>query len=158
MQPETRNSLPSESSVTPAPEQLAIPERENGQESSHTSKQPDGGACPPNPITPAARVKNALRILGPGLVTGSSDDDPSGIAAYSQVGAQFGYTMLWTMVVSYPLNLRPAGNARFLRDESQAGLHRRCRRNRVLASSSNRRSRICEEENRNESEATIACR
>jgi Mn2+/Fe2+ NRAMP family transporter len=42
-------------------------------------------------------------MLGPGLVTGSSDDDPSGIAAYSQVGAQFGYAMLWTMVISYPL-------------------------------------------------------
>jgi NRAMP (natural resistance-associated macrophage protein)-like metal ion transporter len=41
--------------------------------------------------------------LGPGLVTGASDDDPSGIATYSQVGAQFGYGMLWTMVVSYPL-------------------------------------------------------
>jgi NRAMP (natural resistance-associated macrophage protein)-like metal ion transporter len=44
-----------------------------------------------------------LRQLGPGLVTGASDDDPSGIATYSQVGAQFGYGMLWTMVLSYPL-------------------------------------------------------
>ena len=42
-------------------------------------------------------------MLGPGLVTGASDDDPSGIATYSQVGAQFGYGMLWTMVLSYPL-------------------------------------------------------
>ncbi len=42
-------------------------------------------------------------MLGPGLITGSSDDDPSGIAAYSQVGAQFGYSLLWTMVLSYPL-------------------------------------------------------
>jgi len=42
-------------------------------------------------------------MLGPGLITGSSDDDPSGIATYSQVGAQFGYGMLWTMVFSYPL-------------------------------------------------------
>lgn len=41
--------------------------------------------------------------LGPGLVTGASDDDPSGIGTYSQIGAQFGYGMLWTMVVSYPL-------------------------------------------------------
>src|SRR5205823_4980359 len=41
--------------------------------------------------------------LGPGLVTGASDDDPSGIATYSQVGAQFGYGMLWTLVFSYPL-------------------------------------------------------
>ena len=41
--------------------------------------------------------------LGPGLVTGASDDDPSGIATYSQVGAQFGNGLLWTMLLSYPL-------------------------------------------------------
>jgi len=41
--------------------------------------------------------------LGPGLVTGASDDDPSGIATYSQVGAQFGNGLLWTMLFSYPL-------------------------------------------------------
>ena len=44
-----------------------------------------------------------LQKLGPGLVTGASDDDPSGIGTYSQVGAQFGYGLLWTMVLSYPL-------------------------------------------------------
>ena len=44
-----------------------------------------------------------LQSLGPGLVTGASDDDPSGIATYSQVGAQFGYGLLWTMLFSYPL-------------------------------------------------------
>lgn len=44
-----------------------------------------------------------LRKLGPGLITGASDDDPSGIATYSQAGAQFGYGMLWTMLFSYPL-------------------------------------------------------
>lgn len=44
-----------------------------------------------------------LRKLGPGLVTGASDDDPSGIGTYSQVGAQFGYGLLWTMLLSYPL-------------------------------------------------------
>jgi len=41
--------------------------------------------------------------LGPGLVTGAADDDPSGIATYSQVGAQFGFSLLWTMVLTYPL-------------------------------------------------------
>ena len=41
--------------------------------------------------------------LGPGLVTGAADDDPSGIATYSQVGAQFGYGLAWTMVFSFPL-------------------------------------------------------
>jgi NRAMP (natural resistance-associated macrophage protein)-like metal ion transporter len=44
-----------------------------------------------------------IRRLGPGLVTGASDDDPSGIGTYSQVGAQFGYGLLWTMLLSYPL-------------------------------------------------------
>lgn len=41
--------------------------------------------------------------LGPGLVTGAADDDPSGIATYSQAGAQFGFNMLWTMLLTYPL-------------------------------------------------------
>lgn len=41
--------------------------------------------------------------LGPGLVTGAADDDPSGIATYSQAGAQFGFGLLWTMVLTYPL-------------------------------------------------------
>ncbi|TCR63761.1 divalent metal cation transporter [Rhizobium sp. BK376] len=44
-----------------------------------------------------------LGILGPGLVTGASDDDPSGIATYSQVGAQFAYGATWTLLFSYPL-------------------------------------------------------
>jgi NRAMP (natural resistance-associated macrophage protein)-like metal ion transporter len=43
------------------------------------------------------------RTLGPGLVTGAADDDPSGIATYSQVGAQFGYRLAWVMLFSYPL-------------------------------------------------------
>lgn len=46
---------------------------------------------------------NILAALGPGLVTGAADDDPSGIATYSQIGAQFGYGLAWTMLFSYPL-------------------------------------------------------
>jgi NRAMP (natural resistance-associated macrophage protein)-like metal ion transporter len=46
---------------------------------------------------------NPLTALGPGLITGAADDDPSGIATYSQAGAQFGVHMLWTMVFTYPL-------------------------------------------------------
>ncbi len=42
-------------------------------------------------------------VLGPGLITGASDDDPSGIATYSQAGAQFGYTLGWTLLLTYPL-------------------------------------------------------
>lgn len=49
------------------------------------------------------RRHSLLRSLGPGLVTGAADDDPSGIATYSQVGAQFGYALGWTMLFSYPL-------------------------------------------------------
>ena len=49
------------------------------------------------------KLQSAIKMLGPGLITGCSDDDPSGIGTYSQVGAQFGYGMLWTMVFSYPL-------------------------------------------------------
>jgi Mn2+/Fe2+ NRAMP family transporter len=44
-----------------------------------------------------------FRLLGPGLVTGASDDDPSGIATYSQAGAQFGYAASWTLLLTYPL-------------------------------------------------------
>jgi NRAMP (natural resistance-associated macrophage protein)-like metal ion transporter len=44
-----------------------------------------------------------LGTLGPGLITGAADDDPSGIATYSQAGAQFGYQLLWTMLWTYPL-------------------------------------------------------
>jgi NRAMP (natural resistance-associated macrophage protein)-like metal ion transporter len=44
-----------------------------------------------------------LKILGPGLITGASDDDPSGIGTYSQVGSQFGYGMLWTALFTFPL-------------------------------------------------------
>ncbi len=49
------------------------------------------------------KPKKLLQILGPGLITGASDDDPSGIATYSQVGAQFGYGLAWTLIFSYPL-------------------------------------------------------
>jgi Mn2+/Fe2+ NRAMP family transporter len=43
-----------------------------------------------------------LRLLGPGLVTGAADDDPSGIATYSQAGAQFGFALCWTMFLTLP--------------------------------------------------------
>src|SRR5579863_2169478 len=46
---------------------------------------------------------NLLEILGPGLITGAADDDPSGIATYSQTGAQFGYGQLWVILFTLPL-------------------------------------------------------
>ncbi|HMG82676.1 MAG TPA: divalent metal cation transporter [Ferruginibacter sp.] len=51
----------------------------------------------------AIKFKRFLITLGPGLITGASDDDPSGIATYSQAGAQFGYATLWTAVLTFPL-------------------------------------------------------
>jgi NRAMP (natural resistance-associated macrophage protein)-like metal ion transporter len=68
---------------------------------------------PPETTTEAAAVASSetyapwlvrfFKSLGPGLVTGAADDDPSGIATYSQVGAQFGYALAWTMLFTYPL-------------------------------------------------------
>jgi Mn2+/Fe2+ NRAMP family transporter len=55
----------------------------------------DPRAQPPRP--------KLSEIIGPGLITGASDDDPSGIATYSQVGAQFGYALGWTLILTYPL-------------------------------------------------------
>jgi NRAMP (natural resistance-associated macrophage protein)-like metal ion transporter len=53
---------------------------------------------------PAAKKPRMMlfRLLGPGLVTGAADDDPSGIATYSQAGAQFGYGLLWTVFLTIP--------------------------------------------------------
>jgi NRAMP (natural resistance-associated macrophage protein)-like metal ion transporter len=50
-----------------------------------------------------AKARKLLQVLGPGLITGASDDDPSGIATYSQAGARFGFDMAWTMLFSWPL-------------------------------------------------------
>ena len=60
-----------------------------------------------------------LKRLGPGLITGAADDDPSGIATYSQAGAQFGLNMLWTM----PVALSPFADCRNpIRPSSNSGL------------------------------------
>ncbi|GBQ94362.1 iron transporter [Gluconacetobacter liquefaciens] len=56
----------------------------------------------PSPVVGPSRPR-LFRVLGPGLITGASDDDPSGIATYSQVGAQFAYGLSWTLLVTYPL-------------------------------------------------------
>jgi len=55
------------------------------------------------PNKAVTKIKNFFGILGPGLVTGASDDDPSGIATYSQAGAQFGLATLWTALLTFPL-------------------------------------------------------
>jgi NRAMP (natural resistance-associated macrophage protein)-like metal ion transporter len=62
-----------------------------------------GVPSPVPPTVPPPKAVGLLKSLGPGLVTGAADDDPSGIATYSQVGAQFGYALAWTMLFSFPL-------------------------------------------------------
>ena len=49
------------------------------------------------------RVRHFFSELGPGLITGAADDDPSGISTYSVTGASFGYAPLWTALFSFPL-------------------------------------------------------
>jgi Mn2+/Fe2+ NRAMP family transporter len=61
-----------------------------------TEKQRRGGPS-------GGAVLRLLRKLGPGLITGASDDDPSGIGTYSQAGAQLGFGIGWTMLVTFPL-------------------------------------------------------
>src|SRR5450759_6011468 len=51
---------------------------------------------------PLTLKDKVLRVLGPGLITGAADDDPSGIATYSHAGAQFGYGLLWTVFLTTP--------------------------------------------------------
>jgi NRAMP (natural resistance-associated macrophage protein)-like metal ion transporter len=71
------------------------------------NKSNDGGNKPPSTKSLRSfwdRVKeHPLARVGPGLITGVADDDPSGIATYSQAGAQFGLNMLWTMPLAFPL-------------------------------------------------------
>src|SRR5512141_2116197 len=56
-----------------------------------------------NSSGPWGKLKVYLNALGPGLITGASDDDPAGIGTYSQTGAQFGYTQLWMAIFTFPL-------------------------------------------------------
>ncbi len=64
------------------------------------SDDPETAFASPAVAPPKPRL---FKVLGPGLITGASDDDPSGIATYSQAGAQFSYALAWTMLFSYPL-------------------------------------------------------
>src|SRR3954471_21915575 len=51
----------------------------------------------------AVSLTSLTKRLGPGIITGAADDDPSGIATYSQAGAQAGFGLLWTLVLTFPL-------------------------------------------------------
>src|SRR5690349_9618972 len=60
----------------------------------------------PAPVLPAEKNSPQQpwwQRIGPGLITGAADDDPSGIATYSQGGAQLGYSIAWTVLLTYPL-------------------------------------------------------
>ena len=67
----------------------------------HAHGKPNEDA-PPKPRPPFS-FRTFLSSLGPGLITGASDDDPSGIGTYSQAGAQLGYGIGWTMLLTFPL-------------------------------------------------------
>src|ERR1700720_4298631 len=56
-------------------------------------------ALPP----PLGAIRRFLKVLGPGLITGASDDDPSGIGTYAVAGASLGFTTLWTALFTWPL-------------------------------------------------------
>ena len=88
---------------------MTTPEHSGSSEADPSTKPTDlrGKRLPPQigklPARESASwISKIFRLLGPGLVTGAADDDPSGIATYSSVGAQYGYGMLWTMPFVYP--------------------------------------------------------
>jgi NRAMP (natural resistance-associated macrophage protein)-like metal ion transporter len=82
-------------------EQAAEPE--SGAERQEPAPAP--GPAAPAPAHPAGAggLRRILSVIGPGLITGAADDDPSGIATYVQTGAQFGYAQLWTALFVLPL-------------------------------------------------------
>jgi NRAMP (natural resistance-associated macrophage protein)-like metal ion transporter len=69
-------------------------------------------------------LRKFLRSLGPGLITGAADDDPSGIATYSQAGAQFGYSLAWTMFLTLPFMAAIQIISALIGWQTQAGLAR----------------------------------
>ena len=83
---------------------------------------------------PAASVaarpspREFLRALGPGLIAGAADDDPSGIGTHSQIGAAFGYRLSWTFVLSFPLMVAIQGIAAEIGRVTGAGIARNLRR------------------------------
>lgn len=80
----------------------------------------------PSPVVP--KRPSLLRSLGPGLVTGAADDDPSGIGTHSQIGAQFGYGLAWTFVLSFPLMVVIQQVAAEIGSVTGAGIARNLRR------------------------------
>ncbi len=86
--------------VAALPDALVVARFEGRRRDAPAQASPD--AERPDPANGRSR-SGFLAALGPGLITGAADDDPSGIATYSQAGAQFGFSIAWTMLFSYPL-------------------------------------------------------
>lgn len=70
----------------------------------------------------SVKIKKFFKALGPGLITGASDDDPSGIATYSQAGAGFGHATLWTALLTFPLMAAIQGMCARIGIVTEAGL------------------------------------
>src|SRR5258707_12715965 len=77
-------------------------DRKNSHSKIHARKHGSEKPAKPAPHQPF-RLRDFVKSLGPGLITGASDDDPSGIGTYSQAGAQLGYGIGWTMLLTFPL-------------------------------------------------------
>src|ERR1700681_3674713 len=81
----------------PGTRQRDVDRQASGRSSRRTSK------LDINPEHASHRWRAYLKAMGPGLVTGASDDDPSGIGTYAQAGSQFGFGLLWTALLTFPL-------------------------------------------------------
>ena len=89
--------------VGPGPDTEPRPEELLKEESRHEEEADTGAGRSSVQEVRRKGPLGFLQMLGPGLITGASDDDPSGIGTYSQVGSQFGYGLLWTAAFTFPL-------------------------------------------------------
>ena len=96
------STKPTSSSEPSSPSEAAAEELRAG-EALRSDRRETPRPYRPRKKTRRERLVSRLRELGPGLITGAADDDPSGIATYSQAGAAFGYGLLWTALISLPL-------------------------------------------------------
>lgn len=70
------------------------------------------------------QLKTILKVIGPGFITGVADDDPSGVATYSQTGAKFGFSQLWLSLFTFPFMIviqQMCGRIGMVNNEGQTG-------------------------------------
>ncbi len=107
MRPRARQKKPIQDPILSALKPESEPDNDELLKGAHTTSERAGETLTAGRTTlDQAKGKGIfayLRILGPGLITGASDDDPSGIGTYSQVGSHFGYGLLWTALFTFPL-------------------------------------------------------